>query len=647
MTAEDHRLWVTQGEYPSNIEKSRPHSHMAAQIAPHRAPEQLEVRKALKLNSFQMIASSIGALGGLALAAYQVFSPSFAPQKAEPAQVTVDQNGTATTAAKQVTAASSAQVTDAGKLLNNMRASLGLISDSYADEVKKPGAHQSGRLVLASTKETAVALKELDGAIESKDSKKISGSSKNVTRSIGKLQTNYALAATKPKSAETGMKTLNNNWNAYAARYMVQSDRKIAQSPADTKKLRTRVRKLGARVDELEKRTRENEALNREVIRVRERLDYDYDYEDEEDYAGLLITLAFIDGAFEALSVSSQYYYPEYYDDLHYDPNQYHLADAYWGGYYDGYYDGRDNAWYEEDYAVPQVVVLQPDPVIIEYQEVNYTQIINVTNEAAVAYEALPAEELTKAKIEPVANGVVSDAQAIKALATAEPAAAGPEAAATKLDAPASEEPAVEGQLPAADTAATGEPSAQPEASTKTDLNETQAPAAETATGTEAPALDQPAAEEPAAEQPAAAATVEQPAAEEPAAEQPAADSSAEQPAAEEPAAQEPAAPAEEATTEAPPEETAAPAEESAAEAPAEELAPPVEEPAAVAPAEEVAAPAEEPAPEAPAEEQASPPEETAAPGEEQQAEQPANDAAAAQPAAECGGEGNPCPEQQ
>ncbi len=614
-----------------------------------------------------MIASSVAALGGLAIAAYQVIGPAYAPDKAQPVQVSVsvDQNGNATAAAKPVTTASSAQVTDAGKLLNNMRASLGLIAESYADEVKKPGAHQSGGLVLASTKETATALNDLDGAIKSKDTKKISGSSKNATRSIGKLQTNYALAATKPKRAETGMKTLNNNWNAYAARYMVQTDRKVAQSAAETKKLKKRVRKLGTRVDELEKRTRDNEALNREVIRVRERLDYEgYDYEDEEDYAGLLITLAFIDGAFEALSVSSQHYYPEYYDDLRYDPGKYNLADTYWDGYYDGYYDGRDDAWYEKDYAVPQVVVLQPDPVIIQYQEINYTQIINVTNEAAVAYEALPAEELTKAKIEPVANGVVSDAQAIKAIATAEPAAEGPEAAAAKQDAPASEEPAFEAQQPAADTAATGEPSA----------------------GTEAPAQDQPAAEEPVAEQPAAATTAEQPAAEEPAAEQPAAETWAEQPAAEEPAAQteqqvtqEPAAPAEETTTEAPPEETAAPAEEPAAEAPAEETAPAVEEPAAVAPAEEAAAPAEEPAAEAPAEEtapaveepaavapaeeaaapaeepaaeapaeeQASPAEETAAPGEEQEAEPPADDAAAAQPAAECGGEGNPCPDQQ
>ncbi len=335
------------------------------------------------------------------------------------------------------------------------------------------------------------------------------------------------------------MKTLSNNWNAYAARYMVQTDRKVAQSAAETKKLKKRVLKLGTRVDELEKRTRNNEALNREVIRVRERLDYEgYDYEDEEDYAGLLITLAFIDGAFEALSVSSQHYYPEYYDDLRYDPEEYNLADAYWDGYYDGYYDGRDDAWYEEDYAVPQVVVLQPDPVIIQYQEINYTQIINVTNEAAVAYEALPAEELTKAKIEPVANGVVSDPQAIKAIATAEPAAAGPEAAATKQDAPVSEEPAVEAQQPAADTGGHRR-AIQPDP--------------------EAPAQDQPAAEEPVAEQPAAATTAEQPAAEEPAAEQPAAETSAEQPAAEEPAAQteqqvtqEPAAPAEETTTEAP-----------------------------------------------------------------------------------------------
>ncbi len=612
----------------------------------------------MKLNSFQMIASSVGALGGLALGAYQVFGPFNASNNAQPPQVSVsvDQNGKATTAAKQVTAASSAQVTDAGKLLNNMRASLGLIANSYADEVKKPGAHQSGGLVLASTKETATALNELDGAIKSKDTKKISGSSKNATRSIGKLQTNYALAATKPKRAETGMKTLNSNWNAYAARYMVQTDRKISQSATETKKLKKRVRNLGARVDELEKRTRNNEALNREVIRVRERLDYQgYDYEGEEDYAGLLITLAFIDGAFEALSISSQYYYPEYYDDLRYDPKEYGVADAYWDRYYDGYYDGRDDAWFEEDYAVPQVVVLQPDPVIIQYQEINYTQIVNVTNEAAVAYKALPAEELTKSKIEPVANGVVSDPQVIKAIATAEPAAAEPEAAATtKQDAPASAEPAVEGQQPAADTAATDEPSAQPEASTKTDANETQAPTAETTTATEAPALDQPAAGEPVAAQPAAATAAEQPAAEEPAAEQPAAETSPEQPAAEEPAAQteqqatqEPAAPAEETTTEAPPEETAAPAEEPAAEAPAEETAPAVEEPAAVAPAEEAAAPAEEPAAEAPAEEQASPPEETAAPGEEQEAEQPADDAAAAQPAAECGGEGNPCPEQQ
>ena len=468
----------------------------------------------MKLNTFQMIASSIGALGGLAIAVYQMFGPSLAPDQAQLAQVAVEQNGGTATAAKQVTTASSAQVTDAGKLLNNMRASLGVIAESYADEVNEPDAHQSGGLVLASTKETATALKTLDGAIKSQDARKISGSSKNVTRSIGKLQTNYALAATRPKRAEAGMKTLSSNWDAYAARYMVHSDRKIARNAAETKKLKKRVMRLEARASELEKRTRSNEALNREVIRVRERLDYEgHDYEDEEGYAGLLITLAFVDGAFEALSVSSQHYYPEYYDDLRYDPDAYDLADAYWDGYYGGYYDGRDHAWYEADYAVPQVVVLEPDPVIIQYRQINYTQIINVTNEAAVAYEALPAADLTKARIEPVAGGLVSDPKVIKAIATAESAAAAPEAAAAVQDVRVIEEPAVEAQPPAADTAAaTAEPS----------------PTAATVTATEAPAPDQPAPEEPAAEVPATAATTaEPPAAEEPAVEPPAAEASA------------------------------------------------------------------------------------------------------------------------
>ena len=593
-------------------------------------------RNALKIDKFQMAASSIAALGGLALAAYQVVGPAkIADQAPQPVQVTVslDQNGKPVAAAAKANDSTvkpvAAQVTDANALISNMRSSIAAIASGYADEAKAPGAHRSGGLVIESSQETANALKSLDLAIKGKDSPKVAASSREVTRSIGKLQTNYALSASKPAVAASGMKALNSNWNAYAAHYMVQNSAQTARNAQDVKKLRKEVSVLKTRVAALEKRSRGNEALNREVKRVQTRLDYERDWQDDEPhYANLLITLALVDGVFEAFSTSTQYYYPEYYDDFRYEQDEYDLSDAYWSGYYDGYYQGQDDGWYEQAYAVPDYVLLQPDPVIIQYQQVNYTQIINITNEAAVTYDALPQENLTKAKIEPAAAEAMSQPAVIEKLAAApvQPAPAPPAAesevpAEQAATAPAAEQPAAkqdaEPAVPQDAAAAPETPAAeQPE-------NAATAPSAEPA--------EQPVAEEPPAPEPAPAVVEEQPAQEEaaPAAEanpQPEEAPAAEAPIADAPAVEAPAA-------EAPPAEEPA-AEAPAAEAPAAE-APPAEEPAAEAPAAE-APPAEEP----PAAE--APPAEEPPAAEEQPA--PAD---GTQPATECGAESNPCTDQQ
>ena len=522
----------------------------------------------MKIDKFQMAATSIAALGGLALTAYQAIGPTKIADKApQPVQVTVslDQNGkpvaTAAKANDSAVKPVAAQVTDANALIANMRSSIAAVVSGYAEEAKVPGAHRSGGLVIESSQETANALKSLDLAIKDKDSPKVAASSREVTRSIGKLQTTYALAATKPALATSGMKALNTNWNAYAAHYMVQNSRQTARNAKDVKKLRKEVSDLKTRVASLEKRSRGNQALNREVKRVQTRLDYERDWQDDEPhYANLLVTLALVDGVFEAFSTSTQYYYPEYYDDFRYQQDEYDLSDAYWTGYYDGYYRGQEDGWYEQAYAVPEDFAFQPDPVIIQYQQVNYTQIINITNEAAVTYDALPPENLSLAKIEPASPDAMSQPAVIEKLAAA-PVQPEPAPPATENEAPA-EQTAV---APAAEQPATKQ-DAEPSVAE---------PPQDAAVSPETPAAEQP--QDAAATPPAT--PVGQPVAETWPAQQPEPAVVEEQP------VQENAPVAAEAN---PPVEDAPPAEAPAVEAPPAEApiadAPPAEAPVADAP---------------------------------------------------------------
>ena len=574
----------------------------------------------IKLDKFQMIATSVAALGGLALAVYQTTVPKTA-MPPETVQQATTNSGDAATA--PVAAAVTAQVTDAAQLIGNMRSSIAVVAASYAESVKQPGAHRSGGLVLQSSKDTASALGELDTAIKKKDSRKIAASSEELTRSIGKLQTNYALAAIKPTGANAGMRTLNSSWDAYAARYMVKTDRKIARNEQEVKKLKKRVSNLEARVAKLEKRTRKNETLNREVIRVQQRLEHQRNWQDDdEDYAGLLITLALIDGVFRAFDDSTEFYYPDYHEDFTYVPDEYDLADAYWEGYYDGYYDAQDEGWYAEAYYVPETLDIRPDPVVIQYQNVNVTQIINITTEAAPAYDALPPEDLTNVKIEAVPAETMSQPEVIETLARAAPVEPPPAMPAeAQAEAPAdqtqksdaasqaTEQPAAEAQPEKSDVAPAPEAEQQPAQQQEQPAPAEAAAPPETKIEEATQPEPQPApAAEPAQqpEQPAPAETVAQP---EP---QPAPEAEPAQP--EQPAAAE---------------TTAQPEPQPAPEAQPPEAVP-------------EAAPAETP----PAAPEAAPVEPPPVPGEEPAAVEPPPGENAA-PAPQCGGEGNPCPEQQ
>lgn len=105
-----------------------------------------------------MIASSIAALGGLALATYQVLSPSKTPTPTpiqvsvavDPAKsgdtaVAVKQDGTLTSAVPAQAAVQ--QVADAEVLLTNMRSSLALLSAELSVEKAKPSSHRVSAFV--------------------------------------------------------------------------------------------------------------------------------------------------------------------------------------------------------------------------------------------------------------------------------------------------------------------------------------------------------------------------------------------------------------------------------------------------------------------------------------------------------------------
>jgi len=309
----------------------------------------------------------------------------------------------------------SKQVADASNLLGNMRASLGLIAADYAEASKKRPAHKSSALVVATTRQAALGVENLDRAIQSKDAKGVSRATMDLSKSMGKLQTTYALIPEKSPRADVGMRTASANWSAYRTRYALAKPSKEAHNAAEMRHLKSRVKQLTRRVSELERATESNAALHREVVRLRADINrYNRREETYETYQSLLLTLAVVDGMFDAFHVTTRIYYPTFYS--YFEP---YYADrgfweGYWSDYYDGYYAGAGWGWYDEGFVVPDTLVIVPAPEVVVYQNITYQEIYQTTEETTHVYEALPDEDLTAAEVAAPSEDTYSDVMAVR-----------------------------------------------------------------------------------------------------------------------------------------------------------------------------------------------------------------------------------------
>lgn len=304
----------------------------------------------------------------------------------------------------------SKQVADASNLLGNMRASLGLIAADYADASRKRPAHKSSALVVATTRQAALEVENLERAIQSKDAKGVSRATRDLSKSMGKLQTTYALIPEKSPRADAGMRTASANWSAYRTRYALAKPSMHAPNAAEMRKLQSRVSQLTQRVADLERESQSNAALHREVVRLRTELDrYNRRTDSYETYQSLLLTLAVVDGIFDAFHVTTRVYYPAYY--AYFEP---YYADrgfweGYWADYYDGYYVSAGWEWYDESFAVPAVFVIEPAPEVVVYQNITYQEIYQTTEQTVHVYEALPDEDLTAADVAAPSDSTYSE----------------------------------------------------------------------------------------------------------------------------------------------------------------------------------------------------------------------------------------------
>lgn len=385
--------------------------------------------KNVKLNTFHIVASSIAALGGLAVGTYNAtIARDQSQQKPVQISVAVDAQRGAKNQAVAVQdaglvrlasdrpetlpadASRSKQVAGAPNLLGNMRASLGLIAADYAEASKKSPAHKSSALIVGTTRQTALDVENLEQAIQSKDAMRVSRATKDLSKSMGKLQTTYALIPEKSARADAGMRTASANWSAYCTRYALANPSMQAPNTAEIRKLKSRVKQLTQRVVDLERETQNNAALHREVVRLRADISrYNRRDDSYKTYQSLLLTLAVVDGMFDAFHVTTRIYYPAYYG--YFEP---YYADrgfweGYWAGYYDGYYANAGWGWYGESFIVPETLVIEPAPEVVVYQNITYQEIYQTTEQTVHVYEALPAEDLTAVEFAAPSEGIYSE----------------------------------------------------------------------------------------------------------------------------------------------------------------------------------------------------------------------------------------------
>ena len=390
--------------------------------------------KNVKPNTFHIAASSLAALGGLAVGTYNATIARDQSQQ-QPVQISVAvdvQDGTKHQAAAAQDAglvrvasdrsktphtdiSRSKQVADASNLLGNMRASLGLIAADYAEASKKRPAHKSSALIVGTTRQAALDVQSLEQAIQSKDAKRVARATKDLSKSMGKLQTTYALIPEKSARADAGMRTASANWSAYRTRYALAKPSIQAPNTAEIRKLKSRVKQLGDRVANLERATENNAALHREVVRLRADINRYNRWDDTyETYQSLLLMLAVVDGMFDAFHVTTRIYYPAYYEyfEPYYTDRGFWEDD--WVDYYDGYYASAGWGWYGESFIVPETLVIEPAPEVAVYQNITYQEIYQTTEQAAHVYEVLPAEDLTAVEVAAPPEGTYSEPEVVR-----------------------------------------------------------------------------------------------------------------------------------------------------------------------------------------------------------------------------------------
>ncbi len=389
--------------------------------------------KNVKLNILQLSASSIVALGGLAVGTTNATVAEDLPQQqpvllsvAADAQGGIEHQLAVIEDAGLVRLASvrpvtppadvsrSRQVADATNLLGNIRASLGLIAADYAEASKRRPAHKSSALVVATTRQAALELENLEQAIQAKDAKGVSRATRDLSKSMGKLQTTYALIPEKSARADMGMRTASANWSAYRTRYALAKPRKETHNAAEIRDLKSRVKQLTERVSDLERATESNATLHREVVRLRADINrYSRREETYETYQSLLLMLAVVDGVFDAFHLTTRIYYPTFYSYFESCYAERGFWEDYWADYYDGYYASAGWGWYDEGFVVPETLVIAPAPEVVVYQSITYQEIYQTTEETTHLYEALPDEDLTVVEVAAPSEDTYSDLAAV------------------------------------------------------------------------------------------------------------------------------------------------------------------------------------------------------------------------------------------
>jgi hypothetical protein len=344
----------------------------------------------MKTETAYLAVSSLAALASVAIASYQVVSPSAGKTPVEVSLRLEDAK------AKPEIGSSHGKekLADSRSLLRNIRASLAMIGTATV-------SHRSGGLVVKFAGEAARFIEQLEAALNSGQPGKISAATANASRSVAKLKSAYALVPERSERLSAGMRGVVANWSVYAARYTLASPPPTMNSiaPAQASALRQEVAKLSRRVALLEKQTAQNRALSREVLRVRtELVYYERSADSYQSYQAMLLTLSMVSGAFDAFLLVTRDCYPRYY--LYFEPylGKTRFWESYWSAYYDGYY-AREDAWYTEAFAVPDRFVLVPTEEMYSYQDIGYQQIIQISAERSITLDSLPREDLSDVEV--------------------------------------------------------------------------------------------------------------------------------------------------------------------------------------------------------------------------------------------------------